>query len=101
MLRKLNFKTLFYLFLLVLPLALSGIEARAAQHENVDSQKRSKLKFAAWNIRDMSDSSRDDKELGKIVGILATYDFIAISEVLDSDVLDRAVVMLQERYRKE
>ena len=49
----------------------------------------SALKFAAWNIRIMSDNSRDDTELYKIAQTLIDYDFIAIVELRDEVVLQR------------
>ena len=54
----------------------------------------SALKFAAWNIRIMSDNSRDDAELYKIAQTLIDYDFIAIVELRDEVVLQRAQKIL-------
>ena len=51
--------------------------------------RRSELKLAAWNIRILSDRSRDDTELHKIAQTLIDYDFIAISELRDEKVLKR------------
>ena len=83
MLKKVHFKALFCPFLLVLLITLSGIDIRAAGHE-VDE-----LKFASWNIRILSDGSRDDTELEKIANILVDYNFIAIVELRDEEVLKR------------
>jgi len=52
------------------------------------------IKLASFNIRIFSDRSRDDAELRQIVDQLIPYDIIAIQEVRDSRVLDRAVVIL-------
>ena len=58
--------------------------------------RRSELKLAAWNIRILSDRSRDDTELHKIAQILIDYDFIAISELRDEKVLKRIQKILSE-----
>ena len=58
--------------------------------------RRSELKLAAWNIRILSDRSRDDGELHKIAQTLIDYDFIAISELRDEKVLQRVQRMLSE-----
>ena len=51
--------------------------------------KRAELKLAAWNIRGLSNSSRDATELQKIAKTLRDYDLIAISELRDETVLKR------------
>ena len=58
--------------------------------------RRSELKLAAWNIRILSDRSRDDSELYKIAQTLIDYDFIAISELRDEKVLKRVQRILSE-----
>ena len=56
------------------------------------------ITLATWNIRIFSTGSRDDRELQAICGILHNYDFIAIQELRDTEVLDRAVDMLSVRH---
>ena len=58
--------------------------------------RKSELRLASWNIRILSDSSRDDTELHQIAQILIDYDFIAISEVRDEKVLKRVQQILSE-----
>jgi len=58
--------------------------------------RRSELKLAAWNIRILSDNSRDDAELQKIAQTLIDYDFIAITELRDEKVLKRLQRILSE-----
>ena len=58
--------------------------------------RRSTLKLAAWNIRVLSDDSRDDAELHKIAKTLIDYDFVAISELRDEKVLKRLQRILSE-----
>ena len=58
--------------------------------------RRSELKLAAWNIRILSDRSRDDTELHQIAQTLIDYDFIAISELRDETVLKRIQRILSE-----
>ncbi len=45
--------------------------------------------IATWNIRFLSDGSRDDHELAGIANIIERYDFVAIQEARDTVVLDR------------
>lgn len=54
--------------------------------------------LATWNIRIYSTGSRDNRELAEICSILSKYDFIAIQELRDTDVLDRTVDMLSVQY---
>lgn len=56
--------------------------------------RRSELKLAAWNIRSLSDRSRNDNELQKIAQTLIDYDLIAIIEVRDERVLKRVQQIL-------
>ena len=58
--------------------------------------RRSELKLAAWNIRILSDNSRDDAELQKIAQTLIDYDFIAITELRDENILKRLQRILSE-----
>jgi endonuclease/exonuclease/phosphatase family metal-dependent hydrolase len=58
----------------------------------------STLLIASFNIRIFSDRSRDDDELKQICSLLKEYDFIAIQEARDIDVLDRAVRMLSDEF---
>ncbi len=53
------------------------------------------VKIASWNIRIFSDGSRDDTELRHICQTLKDYDFIAIVELRDATVLQRAESMLE------
>ena len=59
------------------------------QNNTSGVSKRSELKLAAWNIRILSDKSRNDDELLRIAQTLIDYDFIAISELRDEKVLKR------------
>jgi len=52
------------------------------------------LTLATWNVRILSDGSRTDQELIQIAEIMARYDFIAVQEVRDTEVLDRLMAML-------
>ena len=58
--------------------------------------RRSALKLAAWNIRILSNRSRNDAELHQIAQTLIDYDFIAISELRDEKVLKRIQRILSE-----
>ena len=74
---------------LVFSLILSSLEVQAKGHE-VDE-----LKFASWNVRILSDGSRDDAELKKIANVLTDYDFISIVELRDETVLKRLQTILK------
>jgi endonuclease/exonuclease/phosphatase family metal-dependent hydrolase len=50
--------------------------------------------IATWNIRILSNNSRDDVELGKIASLFDNFDFVAIQEVRDATVLNRLKAML-------
>ena len=69
------------------PTALEGLS---------EAQVKSRLSVAAWNIRILSDNSRDDGELHKIAQTLIDYDFIAISELRDGTVLKRTQQILSQ-----
>lgn len=60
--------------------------------------KEGTILIASWNIRDFSDHSRNDTELAQICGVLCLFDLVAIQEVLDTTVLDRAVTILKDQY---
>ena len=84
-----------------LPESLNGAGAQTSssiEQNRVDKifRQRSELKLAAWNIRILSDRSRDDNELNKIAQTLIDYDFIAISELRDEKVLKRIQKILSE-----
>ena len=94
---KMKRKTLFYtLFLPILLLTLLSIEIRAEGHEDVGVSEQTDLRLAAWNIRIMSDRSRDNGELHKIAQTLIDYDFIAIVELRDEMVLKRTQKILSQ-----
>ena len=56
------------------------------------------ISIATFNIRIFSNNSRDDEELLQICNILKEFDFIAIQEARDTEVLDRTVLMLKNSF---
>lgn len=97
MLRKLNFKTLFCLFLLVLSLALLRIEIRAEESESVAET----LRFAAWNMKELNvDKVKNPVVLAAIVSILLQYDFIAITELNDENALIKVVASFPDAQKR-
>lgn len=58
--------------------------------------RRSEFRLTFWNIRRLSDKSRNDNELNKIARTLIKYDLIAVSEVHDEKVLTRIQNKLSE-----
>ncbi|MBW1765001.1 MAG: endonuclease/exonuclease/phosphatase family protein, partial [Deltaproteobacteria bacterium] len=73
MLKKINRSIIILFVLLIFPFPLNA----------------KNLTIASWNIRILSNNSRDDTELKKIASILKKYDLIAIQEARDTIVLDR------------
>ena len=59
------------------------------------------ISITTFNIRIFSNNSRDDEELLQICNILKEFDFMAIQEVRDTDVLDRTVLMLKNKFNLE
>jgi len=77
-------------------------------HENIETQSQEAispetyfgpLKLAGWNIRVFSSNKRDDNELRYICKNLLNYDFTALLEVRDEDVLRRTENMLSTMGR--
>ncbi len=56
------------------------------------------ISIATFNIRIFSNNSRDDSELYQICNLLKEFDFIAIQEVRDTEILDRTVSMLKNQF---
>ena len=59
------------------------------------------ITLASWNIRNISDGSRSDAELGIISLIIFRYDFIALQEVLDPTVIERIQGILRTDFQAE
>ncbi|HUV07841.1 MAG TPA: endonuclease/exonuclease/phosphatase family protein [Spirochaetia bacterium] len=57
------------------------------------------VSIVTFNLRILSNNSRDESELRQICSLLKDYDFIAIQEARDTLILDRAVEMLRNEYR--
>ncbi len=53
------------------------------------------ITIATFNVRIFSNGFRDDAELYEIGELLKEYDFIALQEVRDTEILDRTVSMLK------
>ncbi len=56
------------------------------------------LHLASWNVRILSDNSRDDTELRYIADITGRYDLVAVQEARDERVLGRIMQMLPDRW---
>lgn len=57
------------------------------------------ISLASWNVRNISNASRSDAELGIIALILFRYDFIAMQEVLDEAVIGRLQRILNDDFQ--
>lgn len=73
-----------------------GIDSIGNQDTGQGELTSSDFELASWNVRILSNNSRDDAELQLIADIIYRYDFVAIQEVRDTTVLDRLEVMLPE-----
>ena len=84
----------------VVPKSLTDVEVNTPLTVRTSNtgkvSRRSELRLASWNIRILSDRSRNDNELNKIVQTLIDYDFIAVSELHDEKVLKRIQKKLSE-----
>jgi len=60
----------------------------------VFSGSTEQVSVATWNIRFLSDNSRNDMELTQIAEIIQRYDFVAVQEARDIIVIDRLLNML-------
>ncbi len=56
------------------------------------------IALASWNIRILSDNSRDDAELRQIASIITRYDILAVQELRDEKVLMRLQRMLPAEW---
>ena len=79
--RRISFLTLFIILL------TTSINLFAAE-----------IALASWNIRILSDNSRDDAELEQIASIITRYDILAIQELRDEKVLQRLQRMLPDGW---
>ena len=96
MLRKLDFKVIFCLLLLLFSLTVLGVGIRADEEvykkPPVAIQAKNKLRFAAWNIeafgyRDKKGkSTRGDYQLRIISRIISQYDLMVITEFMDREI---------------
>jgi len=59
------------------------------------------ITLASWNVRNLSNRGRSEAELGIISLIVFRYDFIALQEVLDREVVERIKKILKEDFRAD
>ena len=84
---------LLLIIVLVFPVGSVGLNF-AKKSEKSPGSSLSTINMATWNVRILSDGSRDDKDLSQIAEILKRYDLIAVQEVRDTVVLGRLENML-------
>ena len=77
-----------------------SISALSGEPPAADTAEARPIAIASWNIRIFSHGSRDQTELIAICAVLQRYDFIAIQELRDTGVLDRAVAVLDLLFDK-
>jgi len=81
----------FHHFLIIFILFVLSTNQSFAKNPETNS-----IKLATWNIRILSNGSRDDNELAQIADILKRYDLIAVQEARDITVLNRLKNILPE-----
>lgn len=75
-----------------------NLETKPDQETETQTQAKT-LKLAVWNIRIFSNDKRDDVELGYICKNLINYDFTALIEVRDEEILRRTENLLSTMGR--
>jgi endonuclease/exonuclease/phosphatase family metal-dependent hydrolase len=65
------------------------------------SSLASDFEMASWNIRNISNNSRSDAELGIISLVIFRYDFVAVQEVLDETVIERIKDILKDDFQAD
>ncbi|MBN1686934.1 MAG: endonuclease/exonuclease/phosphatase family protein [Spirochaetales bacterium] len=78
--------------------ALAVFFVAASLSAQIPEQKPGTFIVATFNIRQFSDRSRNDDELKAICAMLSMFDFIALQEVKDQDILDRTIRMLYDQF---
>ncbi len=91
-----KFTVLSYFLLISILLIIFNCSSSAKNPSNSDTTQSSSIKLATWNIRILSNGSRDDTELAEIADILQRYDLIAVQETRDTTVLNRLKNFLPE-----
>jgi len=89
-----KFAVLSYFLIISILLTIFNCSSSAKDPSNSDTEQASSIKLATWNIRILSNGSRDDTELVEIADILKRYDLIAIQEARDTVVLNRLQAIL-------
>jgi endonuclease/exonuclease/phosphatase family metal-dependent hydrolase len=82
------------IFLFSILIFIFSCDTGTTEDKNPVNSTAEELVLASWNIRILSDASRDDSELQKIAAIINRYDFVAIQEVRDTIVLSRLKALL-------
>ncbi|MCY1152618.1 MAG: lamin tail domain-containing protein [Sphaerochaetaceae bacterium] len=82
--------------LIILSLLFVSCPVSNAIQNNIQSTES--IKLASWNIRILSNDSRDDSELQKIATIIDRYDIVAVQEVRDYEVINRLLNILPEEW---
>lgn len=77
---------------LIAIIIIAFIALLSCRNDNTESS--STIKLATWNIRILSDGSREDYELEQIANIIQQYDLVAIQETRDVTVLNRLKAFL-------
>jgi len=71
-----------------LPKVVTNIDQTTSELEAGKRLKAHQVKVASWNIRNISKNKTDEK-LKKIVAIIVCFDFLAIQEVRDVEIMEK------------
>jgi deoxyribonuclease-1-like protein len=87
-----NVPLLLSFLMLLLAFSAGSIWAESSWAESMD--RGDHLRLATWNVRILSNGSRDDRELAYIAPIIDRYDLVAVQELRDREVVDRLLQLL-------
>jgi len=79
-----KFAVLSYFLIISILLSIFNCSSSAKNPSSSDTIQPSSIKLATWNVRILSNHSRDDTELAEIADVLMRYDLIAIQEARDA-----------------
>lgn len=92
---SMNHKSFVFLNILILIILTScNLKFKNPIDDDESEPGDGRLNIATWNVRELSDASRDDSQLAQIAGIITRYEFVALQEVKDTVVLDRLMDLL-------
>jgi len=71
----------------------TNVDPSTSEVEATKRKKASQLEVASWNIRNISENKTEEK-LKKILAIITCFDFLAIQEVRDLEIMEKIKALL-------